>query len=78
MAQFYTDPSRESDPHALPDAEAFYDAADGNGVGSDVDPLPGAGWYWWPCFPGCMPDGDPVGPFDTEEQAIKDAREGAE
>ncbi len=33
------------------------------------------GWYWWACFPGCLPDGDPVGPFDTPEEAYADARE---
>ena len=33
------------------------------------------GWFWWSCFPGCIPDGDPSGPFNTEEGAIKDARE---
>jgi len=32
-----------------------------------------AGFYWWPCFPGCLPDGDPIGPFQTEQDAIKDA-----
>ena len=31
------------------------------------------GWYWWPCFPGCHPDGDPVGPFQTERDAVIDA-----
>ncbi len=34
----------------------------------------GAGWYWWPCFPGCLPDGDPIGPFGTEEEAINNAQ----
>lgn len=24
-------------------------------------------------FPGCMPDGDPSGPFATEQEAIDDA-----
>lgn len=33
------------------------------------------GWYWWACFPGCLPDGDPNGPFNTEDEAIKDVRE---
>ena len=33
------------------------------------------GWYWWACFPGCMPDGDPSGPFENEQEAIKDATE---
>ena len=32
-----------------------------------------AGWYWWACFPGCMPDGDPSGPFKTEDEALADA-----
>lgn len=37
--------------------------------------LPRCGWYWWPCFPGCLPDGDPIGPFKTERQAERDAKE---
>lgn len=32
------------------------------------------GWYWWSCFPGCLPDGDPLGPFNTSTLAWKDAR----
>lgn len=39
----------------------------------DGNPMP-AGWYWWACFPGCMPEGSPVGPFDTEDAAEADAR----
>jgi hypothetical protein len=35
------------------------------------------GWYWWACFPGCMPDGDPAGPFKTEQEAIDNAQENA-
>lgn len=37
------------------------------------DPL-GAGFYWWACFPGCLPDGDPIGPFDTSAEAYHDAQ----
>ena len=33
-----------------------------------------AGWYWWACFPGCIPDGEPSGPFETESAAIEDAQ----
>ncbi len=33
------------------------------------------GWFYWSCFPGCLPDGEPNGPFDTEEAAIADMRE---
>lgn len=32
------------------------------------------GWYWQACFPGCLPDGEPTGPFDTEAEAIADVQ----
>ncbi len=32
-----------------------------------------AGYYWWSCSPGCLPEGDASGPFDTEDEAIEDA-----
>jgi hypothetical protein len=90
MTQFYTDPSREESPTALPNAEVFYAKAgewaydpDGERVdapsGDDECLEEGAslnpeGYYYWPCFPGCLPDGEPIGPFATEEEAIADAR----
>ena len=36
------------------------------------------GWYWWSCFPGCIPDSDPFGPFETEVEALADAQANAE
>ena len=33
------------------------------------------GWFWWPCFPGCLPDSGAFGPFTTESDAISDAQE---
>ena len=35
------------------------------------------GFYWWPCFPGCLPDtdDDPTGPFLTYELAYQDAQD---
>ena len=33
-----------------------------------------SGWYWWACQPDCLPDGEASGPFDTEADAIADAR----
>ena len=33
------------------------------------------GWYWWPCFPGCLPCGEPNGPFSTSYRARTDADE---
>jgi hypothetical protein len=32
------------------------------------------GFFWMSCFPGCLPDGDPVGPFATYQEALHDAR----
>ncbi len=31
------------------------------------------GWYWWACLPGCLPDGDRMGPYTTEEEAVAEA-----
>jgi hypothetical protein len=31
------------------------------------------GWYWWSCYPGCLPDGEAFGPFPTSYRALKDA-----
>jgi hypothetical protein len=36
------------------------------------------GWFWQACFPGCLPDGPPMGPFETRAEAIADAQSGAE
>lgn len=49
--------------------EVFYDIKALTLTGKEVEP----GWYWWPCFPGCLPDGDAVGPFETEREAVEDA-----
>lgn len=94
--QFYTDPQRESDPRALPDAVVFHMTqqdfirADADtwvrarldnaieGVGNNLQAAADLiGWYWWSCFPGCLPEGDPSGPFATEAQALADARDAA-
>jgi hypothetical protein len=32
------------------------------------------GWFWQSRFPGCMPDSDPFGPFQTRDEALADAR----
>ncbi len=69
--QAYSDPSRESSPHTLPDVEVFHS---GDYHGPD-NPQIKPGWYWWPCSPGCLPDGDPVGPFATEAAALADAQD---
>ena len=70
MTQVYSIPSRESDPHSLPDVEVFHNSH----FGYTWDD----GWYYWYCLPGCLPDGDPIGPFDSEEKAIEDAQSESE
>lgn len=35
-----------------------------------------AGWYWWSCFPGCLPDGDPMGPYSSATRAAEAALDG--
>lgn len=74
--QAYSDPRRENDPYALPNVEVFYhDGTDTlESDAPDAEPLP-EGWYWWPCFPGCMPDGAPEGPFASEAEALADAQD---
>ena len=81
MTQFYSNPKREGDPFALPNCEVFeYTQADSEvrfvmyGDEGDDNPFGAPGWYWWACFPGCLPDSDPIGPFDTEAEAIDDAQ----
>jgi hypothetical protein len=80
MPQFYSNPKRETDPHALPDVEVWYH--DGQGMAAEFTDEDGevmeTGWYWWFCFPGCMPDSEPNGPFTTEAEALADAQQGSE
>jgi len=73
MSQYYSDPKREADPYSLPDVEVFY-ADEGGLYIEGADSVSEAGWYYWACFPGCMPDGEPTGPFETEEEAVADMR----
>ena len=59
--------------------QVFWDDADVPAVGgfprnydSEGNPVK-PGWYWWACFPGCLPDGDAMGPFATPKDAYYDA-----
>jgi hypothetical protein len=105
--QAYSDPSRESDPHALPDVEVFQLTAEEVAESSQYEDERNefnhlhqfrlaaisppvhrrmiaamiaelgitGGWYYWFCFPGCMPDSDPIGPFATADDAKQAAQE---
>lgn len=61
-----------SEPSVPAGYEVFHD---NDMVDEDGNLMP-AGWYWWSCQPGCLPDGDPMGPFPTEKEAIRDCRDG--
>ena len=104
--QAYSNPDRESDPHALPDIEVFELTAE-EAVEQDEDLMWKAGkqfplmhmnsrdrekaidwavkesqatggWFWWSCFPGCLPDGPAMGPFTTKQEALADAMQDLE
>lgn len=63
---FYSDAERESNPSTLPDVEVFYLDAEDNEE---------SGYYWWFCFPGCLPAMQTAfGPFASQTAAIIDAR----
>jgi len=32
-----------------------------------------AGWFWWSCQPGCLPEREPCGPFPTSYTAYRNA-----
>lgn len=76
MTLMYSDSSREYDAQALPDIEVFY-AKRGEVRREDTlgrEYGAGKGWYWWYCFPGCLPESEANGPFPTEEAAIADCK----
>ena len=78
MSYEYTDPTREDDPHALPDVEVFHS----NMLNLTYDDLEveggwyqGEGHYYAYGFPGCLWDSDPEGPFESYALALAAARE---
>lgn len=80
--QAYSNPKRESDPHSLPDIKIFYVSKEEASQNEDLEQAgygscPESGWYWQSCFPGCLPDGGPMGPFATEAEALADAQSDA-
>lgn len=72
---FYSNPARAADPHAQPNAEVFHideqtaKLARERPEFCDTE-LTEPGWYYWFCFPGCLPDGPATGPFDSDLKAI--------
>lgn len=105
--QAYSNPERESDPHALPDVEVFQLTAtevaerdedlvyeyskrhefrlafmNSKVAAAMLDAIVEeqgieGGWFYWYCFPGCLPDSEPVGPFKTAQEAKQAAQDDA-
>lgn len=79
MSRYYSNPDLADDKWSLPDVEVFY-ASKGE-LSFDTDELDEseneAGWYYWYCWPGCLPEGDAMGPFQSEAAAVADMREWA-
>lgn len=89
MTQEYRDPTRRNDPYALPDIEVWFHQHGkrelmclnaghvaelyGECITDDDGDCTGTGWYYWFCFPGCLPDSEPIGPFETRADALEDA-----
>jgi len=55
--------------------EVFWHDGDPDADPDTTDQPTEAGWYWWACFPGCLPDGEPIGPFETSREAWEDAQD---
>lgn len=56
-------------------AEVFYlDVDEVQDFETDRDVPLEPGWYWAAGQPGCLWDGEPLGPFDTEGEALEDAK----
>jgi len=59
-------------------SESVKDKLTGDYDQAEVDPATEeaakelAGFYWWSCQPGCLPDGEANGPFETREEAEED------
>jgi hypothetical protein len=72
--QVYSDPERENDAWALPDVEVFY-AWEGELEWEGQEEPSEEGWYYWFCCPVACQTAIHIGPFETEAEAINDARE---
>jgi hypothetical protein len=66
-------PFKHDDGRTYGSFEVFYIDVDEVSQYRDEEDQPREpGWYWWACFPGCLPDSEPVGPFSSEEEAVRD------
>jgi hypothetical protein len=69
-----------SGPQRRPNYEPLYDVDPRTGATVEVfyadrvlTGMRGAGWHWWSCKPGSVPEWPPAGPFSTSYSAYRDA-----
>ena len=55
------EPLYDFDPQTGASIEVFY----ADRVLAQSFGMHSAGWFWWACQPGCLPDGSPTGPLAT-------------
>lgn len=73
--QAYSRKEDEKDFRKLPDVEIFYhDGIKWDDENEDEEELK-KGYYYQYCFPGCLPNSEPIGPFETEKEAFEAMRE---
>ena len=88
MPYHYSNPTLEKHPTALPDVEIFeacgacgpnliHEATDSNYTKEGCPGYDREAFFFAFGFPGCLWDSEPVGPYDTEEEALTAAREEA-
>ena len=83
MAHIYVNKQQERAPYTLPTLwvttlthqEALAQWENPEEYDDDECQPSLAGWYYVSCLPGCMPDGDFMGPYATEKDAAKAGRE---
>tara|TARA_R110002020_G_scaffold417080_2_gene626258 strand:+ start:1415 stop:1663 length:249 start_codon:yes stop_codon:yes gene_type:complete len=81
IRQVYSDPEMPSvEVFYYTDDSAFFYHYHGENPGEYKEAALKPGYYFWYCFPGCLPDsepwectGIPWGPYETEQEAIADA-----
>jgi hypothetical protein len=61
--RIYSDPTKANDKWTLPDVEIFH----GEVEGEDGEKV--LGWWYQFGLPGCMPDSEPHGPFESAAEA---------
>ena len=73
MGYHYSNPNREIDRWSLPDIEVM-DLTTPEAIQVTGDSDATGGFFYWFCYPGCLPDSDAIGPFSKYEEALAAAR----